>query len=201
MTRLVARVAASALLCACASVTPARAQLLATAHPVTYQLDPAHTGAMFEVRHFGTSTLRGIVGPMTGEVTIDRGAHTGDLRLRIPMTTLNTGVPALDARLKKPDLLAVGEYPEAYFLATHFKFDADGGVQEVRGEFIVRGVSQPLSLFARHFACRRDDRLAREVCGGDFVGDLKRSDFGANFGVPFVADDVHLVVQVEAVAP
>ena len=100
------------------------------------------------------------------------------------MGTLDTGVPTLDARLKQPDLLATTEYPEAYFIATHFQFDAAGGVNEVRGEFILRGVSEPLSLVARSFACRHDEMLERDVCGGDFAGDLKRSDFGANFGEP-----------------
>lgn len=38
------------------------------AGPITYQLDPAHTFVTFEVRHFGTSTLRGRIGPVTGEV-------------------------------------------------------------------------------------------------------------------------------------
>jgi polyisoprenoid-binding protein YceI len=71
----------------------------------------------------------------------------------------------------------------------------------VRGEFILRGVSEPLSLVARSFACRHDEMLQHDVCGGDFAGDLKRSDFGATFGLPFVGDDVHLVVQVEGIAP
>ena len=179
---------------------PALAQSV-VAGPVTYQLDPDHTFATFEVLHFGTSTLRGRVGPVTGEVTIDRAAETGDLRLRIPVGTVSTGVRPLDARLKEPDMLATTEYPEAYFVATRFQFDAAGGVKEVRGEFTLRGVGQPLSLYARSFACRHDERLERDVCGGDFVGDLHRHDFGANFGEPFVSDDVHLVVQVEAIAP
>jgi len=179
---------------------PSPASSPAPAGPVTYRLDPAHTAAIFEVRHFGTSMLRGWIGPVQGEVTIDRVARTGDLRLRIPVDTLRTGVPTLDARLKRPDLLATTEYPEAYFIATHFHFDADGGVKEVRGEFILRGVSEALSLYARHFACRQDEQLHREVCGGDFEGDLQRGHFGANFGEPFVSDDVHLLVQVEAVA-
>jgi polyisoprenoid-binding protein YceI len=199
-----ARAAAFAFGCACASVLPAQAQSSAAsapAGPVTYQLDPSHTAVIFEVRHFWTSTLRARLGPIAGQVTIDRGARTGDLRLRIPMATLDSGVPTLDARLKQPDLLATTEYPEAYFIATHFQFDAAGGVKEVRGEFILRGVSEPLSLVARSFACRRDEMLKRDVCGGDFAGDLKRSDFGATFGLPFVADDVHLVVQVEGIAP
>ena len=151
--------------------------------------------------HFGTSTLRGRIGPVPGEVTIDRGAHTGDLRLRIPVDTLSTGLRVLDARLKQPDLLATAEYPEAYFVATRFQFDAADGVKEVRGEFTLRGVGEPLSLYARRFACRHDEMLRREVCGGDFEGDLKRGRFGATFGEPFISDDVHLVIQVEAIAP
>jgi len=177
------------------------APALAQPGPVTYQLDPDHTFVQFEVLHFGTSTLRGRIGPVTGEVTLDRAAKAGDLRLRIPVTTVETGVRALDARLKEPDLLATAEYPEAYFVATKFQFDAAGGVSQVRGEFTLRGVSEPLSLVARSFACRRDATLQRQVCGGDFDAELKRSRFGATLGLPFVADDVHLVIQVEAIAP
>jgi polyisoprenoid-binding protein YceI len=176
-------------------------QAQAESSPITYQLDPAHTFVTFEVLHFGTSTLRGRIGPVTGEVTVDRGARSGELRLRIPVDTVSTGIRPLDARLKQPDLLAVGEYPEAYFVATRFQFDDAGGVKEVRGEFTLRGVGQPLSLYARRFACRRDAMLKKEVCGGDFEADLKRGQFGANFGEPFVSDDVHLLVQVEAIAP
>ena len=191
--------AALAALCACAGLAPAQAQSIAG--PITYRLDPDHTFVTFEVRHFGTSTLRGRIGPVTGEVMVDRAAKAGDLRLRIPVTTISTGLRVLDARLKEPDLLATTEYPEAYFVATRFRFDAAGGVQEVRGEFTFRGAGEPLSLFAKSFACRRDDVLEHDVCGGDFEADLKRGRFGATFGEPFISDDVHLVIQVEAIAP
>jgi polyisoprenoid-binding protein YceI len=179
---------------------PAAAVSAAASGPVTYRLDPDHTFVTFEVRHFGTSTLRGRIGPVPGEVQIDRAGARGDLRLRIPVGTVDTGLRVLDARLREPDLLATADYPEAYFIATHFRFDAAGNVQEVRGEFILRGVSEALSLFARRFGCRVDERLQRQVCGGDFEGDLKRGRFGASYGEPFVGDDVHLIVQVEAIA-
>jgi polyisoprenoid-binding protein YceI len=190
-----------AAFCACSGLAPAQAQAQSVPGPITYQLDPDHTFATFEVRHFGTSTLRGRIGPVTGEVTVDRAAKAGDVRLRIPVTTVSTGLRVLDARLKEPDLLATTEYPEAYFVATRFQFDPAGGVKEVRGEFTFRGASEPLSLFAKSFACRRDEMRKRDVCGGDFEADLKRGRFGATFGEPFVSDDVHLVIQVEAIAP
>jgi polyisoprenoid-binding protein YceI len=196
-----------AVLATLATLTLARASGAAEPAPAasavgaaTYRLDPDHTFVTFEVLHFGTSTLRGRIGPVTGEVTVDRSARTGDLRLRIPVASVSTGLRILDGRLKQSDLLATTEYPEAYFVATQFRFDAAGGVKEVRGEFTLRGVGEPLSLFARSFACRQDERLGKEVCGGDFEADLHRARFGATFGEPFVADDVHLVIQVEAIA-
>lgn len=198
MRRVVLRTALAAL-CAGPGLAPALAQ--SVPGPVTYQLDPNHTFVQFEVLHFGTSTLRGRIGPVTGEVTVDRAAKSGDLRLRIPVATIDTGMRVLDARLKQPDLLATAEYPEAYFVATRFQFDAAGGVKEVRGEFTLRGVGEPLSLIARSFACRHDEGLGKDVCGGDFEADLKRGRFGATFGEPFVSDDVHLLIQVEGFAP
>jgi len=191
---------ASAQAPAPAATASAAAPAGAASGPVVYRLDPDHTFVTFEVRHFGTSTLRGRIGPVPGEVQIDRAARQGDLRLRIPVGSVDTGMRVLDARLKEPDLLAVGANPEAYFIATNFRFDAQGNVQEVRGEFILRGTSEPLSLVARRFGCRFDERLRREVCGGDFEGDLKRGRFGATYGEPFVSDDVHLVVQVEGIS-
>jgi polyisoprenoid-binding protein YceI len=171
----------------------------AVAAPVVYTLDPAHSFVHFELLHFGTSTLRGRFGPVSGEVTLDRAAQRGELGLRIATGSVDTGVPVLDARLRQPDLLDSGAQPEAFFVATDIRFQGDA-VSEVRGEFTLRGVSRPLTLRARRFACRTHAPTQREVCGGDFQAELLRSDFGATYGLPFVADPVRLVIQVEALA-
>ena len=172
----------------------------ARAAPLTYTLDPAHSWVQFDLLHFGTSTIRGRMGPVQGSVTLDPAAGTGELGLRIATATVSTGVRVFDARIREADLLASAAFPEAYFVATRFSFDGER-VTEVRGEFTLRGVSQPLSLRALRYACRRDTDTAPgsdvEVCGGDFEGEFKRSDFGATFGLPFVADRVRLQVQVE----
>jgi len=166
----------------------------AGAQPASYVLDPAHSFVHFEVLHFGTSTSSGRFGPVTGVVTLDRGAGRGEVGLRIDTASVDTGLPVFNARLRQADLLASTEYPEAYFVARNFRFEGQR-VAEVRGEFTLRGVSQPLSLHARHFGCREDQ--GAEVCGGDFMGEILRSDFGATYLLPFVADRVRLVVQVE----
>jgi polyisoprenoid-binding protein YceI len=166
----------------------------AIAEPATYTLDPEQCFVQFEFVHFGTSTSRGRFGPVAGEVTIDRTAGSGELALRIPTASVNTGVPVFNARLRQADLLASSEFPEAYFVARNFRFEGDL-LAEVRGEFTLRGVSQPLSLLARRYACRQDG--AAEICGGDFEGEILRSDFGATFGLPLVGNRVRLRVQAE----
>jgi polyisoprenoid-binding protein YceI len=167
----------------------------AHAEPVTYALLPEQSFVQFEVMHFGTSTSRGRFGPLTGAVTLDRQAKTGEVSLRINTAEVNTGLGIFNARLREPDLLASAQFPEAYFVARRFVFDGER-VAEVRGEFTLRGVSQGLSLKAIRFGCRRDDQPG-EICGGDFEGEIKRSEFGATFGLPLIGDRVRLVVQVE----
>ncbi|MFO1328306.1 MAG: YceI family protein [Rubrivivax sp.] len=166
----------------------------AGAAPQVFDLDPAQSFAHFEVLHFGTSTLRGRVGPIPGEVTIDAAAGRGHVALRIDMRRLDTGLKLLDARLRRDDLLAVDAHPEAYFVAERFRFDGDQPV-ELTGEFTLRGVGSSLTLRATRFACI--DEADGRRCGGDFEGELRRSTFGAAFGAPLVADKVRLRVQVE----
>ena len=159
----------------------------ARAELVPYTLDPEHSFVHFEVQHFGTSTTRGRFGPVRGVVMLDRHAGRGEVSLRIPIASVDTGVP-------QRDLLASAEHPDAFFVATRFRFEGER-LAEVRGEFTLRGIGQPLSLHATHFACRPAG--GGEVCGGDFEAELLRSDFGATFGLPLVGDRVRLKVQVE----
>ncbi len=173
----------------------------AFAAPALYDLDPAHSFVHFEVSHFGASTLRGRLGPVAGTVELDREGGSGEVGLRIATANVDMGVPVFNARMREADLLAVQEFPEAFFVATArgFRFDERGALAEVRGEFTWRGVSQPLSLLARFFACREDAARRAEVCGGEFEAELRRSDFGANFGLPFIGNRVRLRIQVEGV--
>jgi polyisoprenoid-binding protein YceI len=172
--------------------------LTARAEAVFYVLDPEHSFVHFEVLHFGTSTLRGRFGPVTGHVELDRAAGRGSVSLRIATASVDTGMPFFDTRLRQRDLLASDDYPMADFVASRFVFDGPR-LTWVNGELTLRGTSQGLELRATRFGCHTHPVLQREVCGGDFEGELRRGDFGASFGMPFVENRVHLKVQVEGI--
>jgi polyisoprenoid-binding protein YceI len=182
------------LACVLALAAPAAAR----AESVIYVLDSEHSFVHFEVLHFGTSTVRGRFGPLNGLVELDREAGRGSVFLRIPMASLDTGIPAFNARLRQPDLLASEVYPTAEFASANFVFDGRT-LTAVNGELTLRGTRQGVELRALRFGCHTHPVLHREVCGGDFEGQLKRGDFGASFGMPFVENRVRLRVQVEGI--
>jgi polyisoprenoid-binding protein YceI len=171
----------------------------ARAEPVRYRFDPTHTFAHFELSHFGTSMIRGRLGPLNGEVEIDRSARRGRVQVEIDTSLASTGVSALDARMREPDLLSVQAHPKAYWVAERIEIDDAGRVKSLRGEFTLRGVSLPLTLTAVRFNCYTSPLLRREVCGGDFEGQFSRGAVGITHSLPFVSDTVRLLVQVEAI--
>lgn len=170
----------------------------AAAEPARYTLDPAHSWVQFELSHFGTSTIRGRLGPAEGSVSLDRSAGRGEIGVTIPMASISTGLAMFDKHLRDGELLSTTEHPTAWFVSRDLRFDADR-LAELRGELTLRGVSRGLTLTAIRFACYRHPVLQREVCGGDFEGRFRRSDFGIDYGLPFVRDEVTLRVQVEGV--
>ena len=172
--------------------------LPAWAEPVSYTLDPSHSWVQFEIVHFGTSTIRGRFGPAQGVVTLDRAAGRGEVGVSVATDSVSTRLLPVDSRLNRADMLSTAEHPTAWFVARQLRFEGERLV-ELRGEFSLRGVSQGLTLTAKNFGCHQSPVLQREVCGGDFEGRFLRSDFGINFGLPFVADAVTLRVQVEGV--
>jgi polyisoprenoid-binding protein YceI len=176
----------------------AAAALAARAEPVRYAIDAAHTRVWWETRHFGTSTQRGRFDDVEGSIVIDRQSRQGEVSISIATGSVSSGVPALDRILKGSGFLAADSYPTAYFVANRLRFDGDR-LAGLRGEFTLRGVSRPLELSSTRFSCRRDAVVQREVCGGDFEGEIARSDYGSTFGLPFVGDKVRLLISIEGI--
>lgn len=168
------------------------------ATPQEFLLDPANTHVHWEIQHFGTSTIRGRFDTIEGSVTLDREARRGSASMRIATASVSTGFGPFDGIVRGPFILSTAQNPSAYFVAEKFVFDGDR-VASVTGEFTLRGVSQALTLRALRFACRVDGTPERETCGGDFEAELKRSEFGITYALPFVAERVRLQIQIEAV--
>ena len=172
--------------------------LTAHAQTATYAIDPTHTFVTFEVSHFGTSTNRGRFDKKEGTVQFDRAGKSGKVELSIDMSSINTGVEPFNKHLSGGDFFDVAKFPTAKFVGDKFTFNGDK-VSEVSGTLTLRGQTQPVTLKATNFNCFNHPMLRREVCGGDFEGTIKRSQFGITQFMQVAPDDVRLLIQVEAV--
>ncbi len=174
------------------------ATALANAEPVSYMIEPSHTSVVFETKHFGTSTIRVRFNAKSGTITIDPAAKTGMANIVIDAASVTSGVPDFNGALKGAKFFNVETYPEATFAATDFRFDGDK-VTQVSGNLTIVGKTSPVTLNATNYNCYQSPIFKKQVCGGDFVTTVKRSDWNMNTGIPFMSDDTKLLIQIEAI--
>ena len=194
--------ALAALLAGCAAVVPPPPPDAAgnTAPPGSagYSLDPTHTFVHWEVLHMGTSTIRGRFDKATGRVEFEPTAQRLDLTINIDTASVNSGVAPLDTLLRGAAMLDVAANPQATFTSLGTLFEGEVP-KEVRGQLALRGTTQPVTLRNLRWKCGFNLLFRREVCGGDFEAQIDRSRFGITHSLPFVADRVRLLVQVEGI--
>ncbi|WP_290869358.1 YceI family protein [Aquabacterium sp.] len=188
------RFALSSIVAAATLAATAAAQ----AAPATYAIDPTHTFVTFEAKHYGTSTNRGRFDKKSGTITLDKAAKTGKVELTIETGSINTGTGAFDGHLKSKDFFNSEAFPTATFVSDKFIFEGDK-VTAVVGNFTLLGKTQTVTLKATSYGCYENARIQREVCGGDFETTIQRSEYGMGYGLPFIPNDIKLLIQVEAV--
>lgn len=178
----------------------AAAALCSAAHAQTaaYGIDPTHTFVSFEFLHGGLSTVRVRFDRKQASLQFDGAGRSGRVDVTLQMDSVNSGVPAFDARLKSPEFFDVVQHPTARFVGERFVFAGDR-VGEVGGLLTLRGLTQPVSFKALNFNCYTSPLFRRPVCGGDFETTLQRSQWGLGALPAVAADRVRLLVQIEAI--
>lgn len=165
----------------------------------SYTIDPTHTFVMYEIGHYGTTTNRGRFSTSEGTVAFDRAAKTGRVDITLDITSVNTGVDALNRHIQSKDFFNAAKFPSGRFVADQFSFEGDK-VTEISGNLTLLGQTHPVKLKAKRFNCYMSVMVKRETCGGDFEADILRSDWGITWGLNFGFEDaVKLLVQVEAI--
>ena len=96
------------------------------------------------------------------------------------------------------DLLNIEEFPTAKFVATSFETE-DNETGVMHGQLILMGVSKPVSLNVT--LNKRAESRGKHKVGFSAKGTMKRSDWGVDFGVPNVSDEIELRLESEMVGP
>ena len=166
----------------------------------TYDIDPTHTYASFEIDHLGFSTQRGQFNRSRGSLRYDPVQQQGEVDIHIDAASIDTGLAARDDILRGEDWFNVAANPDILFRSTAFVFDGPR-LTAIDGRLTLLGQSRPLRLDIQRVKCGLNFVSRKRGCGADATATLRRSDFGLNNGLPFIGDEVRLRIQVEAYAP
>lgn len=164
----------------------------------TYDLDPAHTYPNFTVSHLGFSTMHGQFGKTSGMLEVDMAKKTGSVDVTIDAASVYTGFAKRDEHLRSPDFFNVAEFPTIAFKSTKVTFTSDK-TADVDGNLTILGKSKPVKLTVSSIVCGVHPMNKKEMCGFDAMTKVKRSEFGMNYGLPAIGDEVTIHFEVEGV--
>jgi polyisoprenoid-binding protein YceI len=177
------------------------AAMSAQAAPVSYKLDPGHTMVLFSWSHFGFSNPVADIGLGDGTLVFDQqNPSKSTVEVTLPLSNLDTHVPALDKHLKEPDFFDADKYPTITFKSTSVQ-SVGGKKYKVTGDLTVHGVTKPVVLNATLNNVGPHPMTGAQAIGFNATGVLKRSDFGLGAYAPKVSDEIQLTITTEGSVP
>jgi polyisoprenoid-binding protein YceI len=187
-------------------IRAALALLLATpsAFAATYQLDPSHSSANFQVRHMMVSKVNGKFKAVKGTIEYDeKTPDATKVDAEIDASTVDTGEPKRDAHLKSADFFDVANHPTITFKSK--KVTSHGpGKFTVLGDLTMRGVTKEVSLEVEGFDQVQATPWGTVRRGATATTTVNRKDYGVNWqkqldkGGVMVSDEVKITLEIEA---
>ncbi len=163
-----------------------------------YQVDTAHTYILFKVKHFNIGYSYGrFDGPTGSIVWDDDNPDVSSIEMTVNAVEVNTADDKRDQHIRSADFLNVEKYAAIVFKSTSVKkLSAD--TYEVAGELTLLGKTRPIALEVRQTGVGKDPWGSyRRGFETKFI--IKRSDWGMDFMLNGVSDEVELTVSIEGI--
>lgn len=168
----------------------------------TYAADSNHSLIAFEVNHFGFNDYYGLFGDVAGTLVLDpANIAAAKVDVTIPVANVTTASKGLTDHLLrpgkdggKPDFF--GPAPAAArFVSTSVERTGDM-TATITGNLTLNGVTKPVTFEAEFTGAGNNPFNKKATIGFEAETSIKRSDFGVNYGIPMVSDEVELDISV-----
>ncbi|MEJ2043298.1 MAG: YceI family protein [Reinekea sp.] len=164
--------------------------LTTSVYAADYKLDPSHTSANFTVGHMGFSKTTGRFDEIEGSFTDTAGSES--VNVTIKASSIDSNFEPRDKHLRSPDFFDVKQYPTITFKSTSVTKD------KLVGELTMHGKTKPVTLDLEMVG-EGDDPWGGYRKGYSATGTIKRSEWGINYGIPGISDEIELVLHVEGI--
>ena len=170
----------------------------------SWNLDTAHSGINFSVRHMVFAKVRGRFGAWNGKVNLDPQDLTrSSVEVEIDSASIDTGVADRDNHLRSPDFLDAEHFPKLRFKSTKVE-KAGGDRYRIHGELTIRDVTCDVVLDAEYGGQAKDPWGNQRIAFAATTS-LDRGEFGLKWnqvleaGGVLVGERIDVEIEVQAV--
>lgn len=165
--------------------------------PAHWAVDPVHSSIVFRIKHLDTAWVFGRFNEFDGSISFD-DANLADssINLVVQAASVDTNNEQRDNHLRSPDFFTVTEMPTITFESTSIE-PAGSDSYTVIGDLALLGETRPVEA-SMSITGSGANRAGTPLIGAMAEFTIKRSDFGMDFMMGGLSDDVHLTVSIEA---
>lgn len=165
----------------------------------TYKLDPLHTNLVWHADHFGFSNPSGKFTDVDGKIILDeRTPQNSSVEVTIKMNSISTGFSKFDTHLKSVDFFEVEKFPLATFKSSSVRQSGKNNLQ-VTGTLTLKDIKKIITLNVKINKIGKNPVTQNKTIGMSINTTLKRSDFGINYGLPNIGNEVAIDIESEAI--
>lgn len=203
-TIIAAAIAGLALVAPAVAAEPAAAQAAVdfkAAKSGAYTPDANHRHILFSYLHQGYSTSYVRWRDWTGTLIWNADKpEKSSVTITINADKVDSGVDIFDGHLRGEMFFDTAKHPTISFASTSLKKTAaNSGV--MMGDLTIKGVKKPVTLDVVINKAGFEQRGNLYKLGFSARGKVKRSDWGLDTAIPFVGDDVAIIIEAEFQQP
>jgi polyisoprenoid-binding protein YceI len=171
----------------------------------TWTLDKNHSGVFFVVRHLGLSNVRGRFDNFDATLEVGSNLDTVSVNAEVDLASVDTNNADRDAHLRSTDFFGADEHPVMTLRSTSVSGSGDN--YELAGALTIAGITKPV-VFDVEFngtETHPGDQLTH--AGFSATAQIKRSDFGIDFGIIagaeklMLGDKIKIELDLQFIAP
>lgn len=159
-----------------------------------YAIDSVHSNVVFKIKHLNVSNFYGLFKEVSGKFSFDN--ETLSMTTEVNTNSIDTRNEKRDNHLRSSDFFNVKKYPMITFKST--KVEKSGKQFNVTGDLTLLGTTKEVQTIVTFIGMGKGMK-GETRAGFEATFTIKRSDFGLNYMLDTLGDEVALIVSVEGV--
>lgn len=163
-----------------------------------FEFDVNHTHILFANSHFGFSYVHGEFTAFEGTASFDpENIEAAFFDVTINVSSIETGYALRNEHMVSADWFDAEQFPTMHFVTTSVERTGETTAR-MAGDFTLKGVTRSVTLEVEltgegHHPFHSEV----QIFGFHATGTFNRSDFGFEYGIPYMGDEVIVTIETE----